>query len=276
MKRSVKGILIAGGIFFIAGFALVLAGVMMGASWSQIGETITSGRYSFGNHYFSFIDYDDNDLYGMDIVTSETYDASKIKNIILDVGAGELKINNKDTKQIQIENDDNRGKLGVNVTDDTMHIVLRGRNWGNGGKAEMCIPADLKLSDMQVNISAGTVKLDSVHTKQINVDVGAGKFESTGKIYTEISSWDVDAGNIKADWVQSAQTDLDCDAGKIEITVDGKQQDFGFEGRCSAGKIEFGTDKYVSDAEIYRNDDHAEQFVTASCDAGKIKINFTK
>lgn len=276
MKRSVKGILIASGIFLAAGLSLVFAGILMGATWSQLGDTIISGKYSIGGNIISFGDYDGDKLSGMNLIDAEEYDAAEIKNIIVDVGAGELKVNNNDSEKITLENDSNRGKLGVSITDDTMYIVLQGKTWSSGGKAEISIPKDIKFQNVQMDISAGDVKVDSLKTEQFDVSVGAGKLTCTGKIETEISSWDVDAGSISADWVKSSQTDLDCDAGKIEITLEGAQDDFGFDGSCSAGKIEFGADKYHSDAEVYRHDGHAEQFVTASCDAGKIVINFTK
>lgn len=277
MKRAIKGILIASGVFGAVGVSLILAGILMGASWSQVGHAIISGNYWLGNNIFhNSSSYNSADFNDMETADSQTFQADKINNINIEVGAGELTVENGDSEKIQLQNDSSRGKLGVRIDGDTMHIILRGKNNGNGGKASITIPRDQEFNNVQLDVAAGIVGMDSLKTKQLDVNVGAGTFKGTGKIEADIALWNVDAGSIKAANVKSRQSNLDCSVGQIAITLEGKQDDFGFEGSCSIGEIVFGDTKYHSDVELYKNDQHAEQFVIAKCDAGKVEINFTK
>jgi|GEM_PF-3138073 len=266
MKKSFKVMLIISGVFGALGLSLIIAGLVLGASWNQIAESITSGKYS--------IVYPGNDnIAEKDSITSGTYDLKEIKNLVIDVGAGDIEIVNDGKDQLSIENDNKRGKLSVTVDGDTLKIKCRGRQFRNGGEAVITIPADITFERITLEMSAGTLNVQRLNAKKLDVTVNAGELDCEEKLTAGESNWEINAGKINAAWLDCKSTSLSCSAGKMDITLTGKAEDYFIEGKCTAGKVNFDGHGFDWDDHLEYGSHDAKRTIDVDCTAGALDID---
>lgn len=267
MKKAFKAMLIVSGIFGALGLSLVIAGFALGASWSQVAEAVTSGRYVI---HFPISDSIDE----KDSISSGTYDLKEIKNLVIDVGAGEIDIENGGKDQMIIENDNNKGKLSVTVNGDTMKIKCRGRQFRSGGEAVITIPADITFDRIELEMSAGTLDVQKLNAKKLDVNVNAGELNCEDRLKAEDSNWQINAGKINADQLDSKSVTLSCNAGEMDITLAGKAEDYRLDGKCTAGKVDFDGHGFSWNDHLEYGSRDAKRSIDVDCTAGKLDISF--
>jgi len=267
MKNAFKVMLIVSGIFSVLGLSLVIAGFALGASWSQVAEAVTSGKYGI---YFPISD----SIGEKDSISSGTYDLKEIKNLVIDVGAGEIGIENGEKDQMDIKNDNMKGKLSVTVNGDIMKIKCRGRQFRSGGEAVIMIPSDIIFDSIELEMSAGTLNVQKLNAKKLDVNVNAGELDCNDRLTAENSDWQINAGKINVDWLDSKSVTLSCNAGKMDITLAGKAEDYRMDGKCTAGKVDFDGHGFNWDDHLEYGSRDAKRNINVDCTAGKLDIGF--
>lgn len=266
MKKAFKVMLIISGVFGALGLSLIIAGFVLGASWNQVVEAITSGKYS--------IVYPSNDdIAEKDSIASGTYDLKEIKNLVIDIGAGNIEIVNGGKDQLSIENDNKRGKLSVTINGDTLKIKCRGRQFRDGGEAVITIPADITFERIALEMSAGTLDVQKLNAKKLDVTVNAGELDCEGELVAEASNWEINAGRINAAWLDSKSTSLSCNAGKMNVSLIGKAEDYFVEGKCTAGKVNFDDYGFDWEDHLEYGSHEAKRTIDIDCTAGKLDID---
>lgn len=273
MKKVIKGMLISSGAFLVVGLALLLSGFLLGATWSQVGNALTSGRYSFGNRW-SWYNHDDYDEDDSRTISSGQYDLKDIKKLSVNMAAGDLKIKTGNTNKFEVENDQSRGRLLLDESGDSLDITFKGRNWRNGGKATLWVPKDFEFEAVDLYMGAGNMTIDTLHAKNLEVEVAAGNLECNGKIYADKSQWEIRAGHIKTKWLDSNQTNLVCSAGELKVGFAGSASNYNLEGECTAGEVKYNGDKFLWDSSIEKTNNNAKRSIDVDCTAGKINIDF--
>lgn len=266
MKRLIKGMLIISGVLALLGLVLIIIGFMLGASWGEMVDAVTSRT----SNYFD----KDWDILDEDSVDSESYDVKEIDNLVIDIGAGKVDLVGGDSDQIHVKNDDSKGKLSADIKGDTLYIKTRGKRFSHtGGKATITIPKDISFKSVNIEMSAGFLDLESLDTEQLDVDVTAGDLEGSGQLIADSSSWKISAGEISVDSLDCNDTRLDCTAGNLEMVMAGDEEDYKLGGKITAGDLQYDNDDFDW-GDLERGPHDALRKIDIDCTAGSIDIDF--
>ena len=128
----------------------------------------------------------------------------------------------------------------------------------SGGNIVVYVPFNTKLDELDIENSAGKIKIGNILAKKFDLDQGAGKIEIEGSKFDKA---DIDGGAGKIEISSSVLNDLDFDAGVGEISLNGSI--------TGNSKIDCG----VGSINMYLENSKDEYSIIASKGLGSIKID---
>ncbi|MDO5572728.1 MAG: DUF4097 family beta strand repeat-containing protein [bacterium] len=309
MSKFIKGCLYVTGIMAAVGLVFFLMGTVFGG----LRQAINIGRYggfdysvfspggwnwtistgdcdTFDNEY----DYiDDDDL--IDYQSEALGTVQDVTAIEISLKAGEMNIKESDDDTYRLEADDVY-KLKCFMDEDVLHIMGQGvKSDYSGIKTQsitLYVPAGADLNDVDIELGAGSGRIEQLNTGDLTVEVGAGELKGSG-IKADTADIQVGAGTVElkncefgeADYEVgfgsvyyqgglSGDTDISCSMGNVELRLDGSEEDYDYRIECAMGTVNIGGRQYTGISGEKRLDNGAAHEMLIDCAMGNITVQF--
>lgn len=260
MKKITKTLLVSALIIGITGAVLVGAGIMTGASVSDLKRSEMNVRFfgamkSWINHTDSHEDKRDD---REDIpATDDSFEAEKVEKLSVEAAAGKIEIQViPDCDTIRIS--------GLHKSDEIKY---------KEDEKELCVERTL-----QENKQERTLLIEIPENKELrklDLDVEAGEIKTFGKLKAEECSFSVSVGNLEAEFIDCRESNLECSVGNLEAAFSGKADDYAIHTKCDAGNLEIGDRSCFG---WHHGDVHEERRssrkINAECSLGNLIVSF--
>ena len=299
MNKGFRGILIAGAIALLAGFGLVVAGIVAGASWSDVGSVIFSGKYSIGpstnwGWKTGATEVESGDKLDEESNILKDIDARAIEKLTIEMSAGELKVKEGNSEYFQIVNQEKTGDCYISHDEEELTITVRGKYGNNtGAKTTVWLPKgfeadelmihtdagkvqteNLKATTLKLSVGAGQIRTEAISASDVNIEVDAGEFRGSGKITTERAELKVAAGGLRVDLLEAEDADVKVDVGHINVKFVGNQDDYNIDAECDVGEMRIGGQKYYLGKEYQSKNSNANKTIQVECNVGQAIVDF--
>jgi hypothetical protein len=281
-KKGVRICLTIVLILLVAGGGLCVAAALMGVTGEDIRRMIEDGDFTVKAvddviYRVSGSDTTVENSTGEDAGQGQVLCQSGPLCGEINIDYGSLTIVASDSDSIYLEADekhfswsfDGTTLIVENDNDDYHHWTDMAE-----AKATLYLPSDTYFSDMEINVDAGSCKIEVpliCDNLEVDVDAGAVTAESidAGRI-----SLDCDEGKILFTGQVRNSSYVDVDAGLVEVSLpDAEMEDYNYNIAVEVGTVSVN-DKNVSGLENKNRLDYgAKSTWELECDAGKIKIS---
>ena len=237
MKKGTKGMLIAAGVFAVAGIGLCVSAVSMGAAkeGSQVVNQVVSafrdntypaaGLIHLGKAYRNS---GNGKLSDEDAVSTNV--AFK-KNLEISLKYDELILQEYDGDVIKVDTiNDEKGD--VVISEDADKITIKDTHAGTTRTKKqvmVSIPSGTAFDSVSLGVDAGTIELyGEIKADQFYAEVGAGEFDASATITADKCDLQVGAGTIDIETIDAKEISADCGTGEISMELSGKEQDYNY------------------------------------------------
>ena len=201
MKKFTKRMLIAAGIFGAAGIGLTAAGGVMGASMAQLdGFESIGGMFRLENTVSESEPLDDTDIDEADDQEDVEFMNAKSEStadcvvyqlqhqpvkLDIELKYDELDLEEGDSFYVKVYNDKGNN---VTIKESADTLKIRSTKRAQSRKVCVCYPKDVKLSELDIEMGAGSVYLNcEIQVDKLEVEVGTGEFEGNAPVTTKES-----------------------------------------------------------------------------------------
>lgn len=276
MKKAIIGFLIAGCICTAIGIGVFCVSLAMGFQIREIPLLIEERGWSrmiFINRWSVFNNWDNDWILDDADFTTETFAASDIKRINVDMAIGEFEIRRASSEEVRVEAGQSFSRYAkVELHGDTLTIENHNKRYRT--KAIMYLPDEMILDDIKIRVDAGTAGIDFLKTKNLDVRVAAGELRGDN-ISCESSVWTVAAGSIRVDDLTSSDISFSCQAGSIEAKIRGEKDDYQGEIKSDLGSISIdGSEHHSLSSDMRIGSSNSPKTLDADCAVGQIEIRF--
>ena len=316
---------------FLLGFgtALTVAGCAMGGAEkaASVVSDVTNGKVSFGKdgdllgveiggvNSSDMIDFAqefvNHSYYDIDDFTSifengrENYSgtvekfsisADEVENMELNFGACSCVIEESEDDQFWVEGE-NVDQMQAYVEGDTFYLKVKKDGKFSvdelkNTKVRLYVPSDLSLDKAKIELGAGSVKVDVLSAKKVELKVAGGelviKCLDSDKVEAKIGAGsmklddvmigkiegDVGAGSLIIAGKINNDAKMKCSAGSINLKLQNEFDDFDYSIACSAGEIRVGDESFSGVSTSKKIDNDADADMELKCSAGSIKVVF--
>lgn len=279
MRKGTKIAIITGAVFGIAGTACVITGLLLGASWKDVGSAVRSSldlrHTSLGqgvsaevmelvedsHHEEEYSEYSGIDYYG------------GIRSVELDSGLCDVYVYGASAEgenTVGVERID--GKVYVEKSGDTLEIQTQ-NGFGQSGSVSLYLPAK-GLENLEIDAGSGSMVMltDEITAKEADLQVAGGTLEISGMFTAEKADLEVGLGSMSIAYLDAKEIAIDCGMGNFTATVAGQEQDYYFQGECGLGNLEFGSNVYSGISDVKTGSQDSTRKLEASCGAGNLEI----
>ncbi len=223
-------------------------------------------------------------------------DASEVKKLHLELGAGSFTVEEKESTDGKIDiRFDGLGNCNYYIEDATLYIEgFKGITVGNMNPAEIVlqIPAGITFDEVDAEVGAGEMIVKDLSVREMEAEIGAGELKLKKTEVEELSTH-VGAGRVRVDdtSVKNAEVsvamgecifegtingnlDAECNMGSMEFTLTGKETDHNYDVSCSAGNVVIGGFEYAALAADREIDNNVDSTFDVNCSMGNISIEF--
>ncbi len=226
--------------------------------------------------------------------------ADNLTGLHMEVGAGQFYIKEKETDDQTIDiTISGLGKSSYYVKNGTLYIEGFLKTYGKTGWADdneitVELPRGMELDQAEIEIGAGTLKIDDLLARSADIEIGAGevvieKADIRDYFTVEIGAGRLETRNMKAENVELSlnlgeclyqgevgnNLDAQCNMGSMELLIEGEEEDYNYEIECAAGTIDMNGYSFDAVAAERNIDNGASGTFDISCNMGEIRIAFT-
>lgn len=226
-------------------------------------------------------------IFNQDVLDEmKTFSIENSKTLKIDVKTVNLSI--KIDEQFKIET--NNKYIEVNESLDKIAIKENSHSWFKNNKSQLIIyiPSNYEFDKIDIDSGAGKIDIESLNTKILNLDLGAGNIliddltvsnnididGGAGNITisnANINNLDLDmgVGNLSLSSYLTGNSKIDGGVGNIDLNLIGNQDDYKI-------KIEKGIGKATIDNNSVSNTTYGNgnNYIDIDCGVGEIVINF--
>lgn len=302
MKRFYKNSLIIALTCIFLGIIVTLVGVA-GGGISLFEEMVNNNEFSFGSDNEIGIHLGDEDYSNLtDTEVSYEFPMAEydIKELDLDIGASELRIEYEDTDTYQVHvgqryaaENSCKVKDGALKIESSTDIRLFSGQY-QPQEIRLIIPESASLREIDVTIGAGALIAEKLEGKEIELEVGAGNIEVETLISEKEMNLSVGAGNMEIGAVQagkleaaceagrmyvdnakvSSNVDVNCDVGYFYMNLAEEESSFNYDLECSLGDLSVGGESHSGLDFEDKIDNGANRSLKAECNVGSLEIEF--
>ncbi len=238
---------------------------------------------------------------------SESYEG--VRNIDIDISAGEVKIIRGDTFSITADHiiED---EMNTYVENGTWYISEDDRftkygifsfpsNWFIGWnkhispKITITIPEGFSAGKLDVNIGAGVLTADSLKAEDGLLHVDAGKIKVdqlkiSGKSECSVDTGEIvlqnvvlknvrancDVGSLHIDGEITGDNDITCGVGNVDLDLIGDYEDFNYNINCDIGNVKIDGKSYSGIDNQSVENNNSDNMLDLNCDIGHIDVEF--
>lgn len=239
MKTFKKVCMILISITAIAGIGCIIAAFVMGADPRQIrnhAEGKTSGK----------------------LQTEElNIDADQIRKLNIDIGSGNVKIQNGAQDQLIIKKKGSWEPVTLK-SDGEIKIKQKSRHF------------QLFLSQSTDEITVILPK--GVTFEEVSMDCGSGDIKSDSLNITDELDIDCGSGDIQLSTITAPKTEIDLGSGDVALTMSGSEKDYNYDLDLGSGDVKIGDTLFEDD--IKKHNTNALRWMNVDCGSGDLTIDF--
>lgn len=264
MKKGWKLFWLTCGITLVVGIALLGIGLGMGATMEIVKERAPI-----------------KETYSPNI--QESYQG--IRELDLDIATGEIKILKapKEQQEITVETQkiskslkfkcyEEEGVLNI-TTNKKVWNWIYARNHAQDAKIYIYIPEGYKLEEVEMNLSAGSIYIEDIHTEDLDIDVDAGEVQVESFLTNDLTM-NCDMGLIEALGKTLGDADLESGVGEINFTAIGNETDYNYDLNCDIGSIVCGEREFTEIGSEYQIENQSDKTMSIECGIGKVNVQF--
>lgn len=276
MKKFIKGMLIAAGVFCAAG---ILLGIVVAVVAAATGESLiyregdtavvdevrdnigrwNRRRYRGGRGWALWddgIDFDEGyDIFDGDF-TDDSLGGTDIRNLDLEIGGGKLTIREGDSLAFKKEGGP---ECQYYIEGDTFYLKQKCPVAGGTADLTLTLPEGILLEEVEISMGAGEiVAKDLLEARNMDVDIDAGEI-TMEEVKADSFSASVAAGSVTVKRLDAVECDTSVDMGSIAL------QDSLVTGNLEA-EVNMG------EISIYLRDSYENHDYEVDCAMGTIQI----
>ena len=306
-------------ILLVAGLVMIGVGTTSGG-WKNMGQLVSEvskGKISFENgitisdknladlgiviEQNAIFDIEDSDMFHKDYeiwkddVKKTKVTDEQMEKLNLELGGCqfELKFSEDESYYVAYEG---KGKSQAYTKGDELYVKVLNNNSTSLGTGEnsciLYVPKGVVFDNVDLDLGAGKVNLDTLETKELKLDLGAGQVLSKGlqaeELKVSVGAGDVSlqdadlekvkikvgAGNCSIQGEIKDEVDAECALGNITLKLLGEEKDFDYDCDCVSGNITIAGEEYTGIAKEMKVDNDAEKKMDLECAMGNIEVEF--
>lgn len=267
--------------------------------WSELEE---SGFYNDKNSINQTIN-------NSDLVYPK--DKDTINSLDINIVAGTVRIVEGDEFNIQV-NDIGSERITSEISDGVWTIEDRGADTSNYGisvfginistdsitnnisSVKITIPRDFKGKNINLKCGAGSITADKLTADEVTILVGAGSCRIDELTAKEKSSYTVGAGELRIHNMSAYNATIDCSMGSIfaegtlygnnivscsmgtiDLKLEGQQNDYNYDGKCSMGTVTINGSSYSGLNQSFVKNNGADNAFSINCNVGTINLRIS-
>lgn len=283
MRKFIKVCLVTGAVTLVAGIICLAVGVFMGVDLTNIKASIGENRW--GDEFLEQFEerwqskassaaYFQDDREDGEEHKREAQVFRDIKALELDLTNEEITLQEYDGQDVRVEITGEEAD-GIEMKASGGTLKMEGDSFRFGARQVLVsIPSDRVLEKTELAMDAGAVYAQNLHTKELEVKLKAGSFETDGFLKADKAELEVGAGSIAVNQIETENLEVKCDIGEIYITAAGSNGDYNYHVKCDVGVVNIGEDTYDGFDKEKKIDNKASRDIKAECSAGQVTIDF--
>lgn len=140
------------------------------------------------------------------------------------------------------------------------------------------VPRGYVFDEVEIENDMGSFLADTINARKLSLECSAGEIVINGGTVNNLDA-ECEAGSITCLAAVDTGADVECDTGAAVITLAGSLENYDYSLECSIGEILLGGEEmhqYSGLNKKHHLDHHAGRSVKLECQAGSIKVNFSK
>lgn len=318
MKKVIKGILITSASFLAVGVILTAIGGIGGSRREFSEERYKNAgvldemtekldwlpifhmghRSSSGSKISDKVEYDRKHETVHGEFTDETIHTENIRNLEIEMGDGELLLTEGDAFRLKKEGE---AECQYYIEDNTLYVKSKMTKKEKNvsfiltipktmefdevellvGAGELVTKGTLKAKELEIDIGAGSAKMETVDTGEFSAEIGAGELVINRLLAGECDM-SVAVGCITVEnGIISGNLDVETDMGEIELVLQDSYENHSYEVECNMGEITLksagGTKTYsggLGNEMTFSGRNAVGSEYELSCNMGTISLSF--
>ena len=135
------------------------------------------------------------------------------------------------------------------------------------------IPEGYKLEEVEMNLSAGSLYIEDIHTEDLDIDVDAGEVQVDSFLTNDLTM-NCDMGLIEALGKTLGDADLESGVGEINFTAIGNETDYNYDLNCDIGSIVCGEREFTEIGSEYQIENQSDKTMSIECGVGEVNVQF--
>lgn len=257
MKKRWKTFFIVCASVFGIGVVLCITGFAIGVSDSDVRNAFRNGFGFFSGGVIT--DYESHTEMSAEQVEEELESYRGVRNLEVEVGKIALRIAESDGESILVErglNAECDRHVRIHQEGNTLKVEME--EWkhfdNDAGSITLYIPKGMVFDSAEFTVGAGSMGIENLRTRELDLEVGAG--------------------SVEADRIEAEELSLTCGMGSIEMTVKGNEQDYNYDLDVGMGSVTIGGGEFGGMAIEKQVQNHATNNMELECGMGSIEIYF--
>lgn len=207
------------------------------------------------------------------------FESEGIKHLEIDIGSGNLKIEQGTGSQILLKNNEHSW-IRARMKDDgetlkideggVMAHLLRFRQ--SKSTAVLTLPAGMEFSELKIDCGSGNVVAHALSGNEAKIDCGSGTVAMESLTGKDVSI-DCGSGEIKIGFLDADTIENELGSGNLTLVLAGKEKDYSYEIDCGSGNVQIGTRNY-SGADTSYEGSGGSRDLELDSGSGDVRIDF--
>lgn len=304
MNKYIRALLITFGVCLAIGGGLLIAGIALGGTLDDASVVIGKKPFAVGDMFehgiLKFEDHtyhtEDSDKSGSEVMAGELEEkADEIRELNMTLHSCELQISLSKDDQIRLEVAGDMDKyFDVRRKGQTLTIEDTRKTKKNlkAARINLQIPEGHVFDEVDMDLGAGTIKIDRLAADVMDIEGGAGQIEAQTLIAKQKLDAEIGAGDFYIIEATLGETDIDCGVGRFEIDsctlngnadisggvgdvsigIIGEKEDFNYELSCGMGELDVFGESYTSLGKDREIDNGAGYTISMDCGVGRVNV----
>lgn len=183
--------------------------------------------------------------------------ADQIRKLDIDIGSGDVKIENGDQDKLIIKKKGNWEPM-ISKSDGKIKIKQKSRHF--------------QLFWFQASDEITVILPKGVNFDEVSMDCGSGDIESDSLNITGELNIDCGSGDIHLSTITAAKTDIDLGSGDVTLTMKGSEKEYNYDLDCGSGDVKISDTLYEDD--FKKHNTNASRWINLDCGSGDLTIDF--
>ncbi len=241
MNKWIRRILVVALVCLGVGVGLSIAGVALGGNISMMSVNLDPCGWIRNWTWTEAVEGTDG------LGDPQTFSASDIKELDIDLNASSLVITSTDGSEIKVSVSRNGEKyIKVNADGDTLEIKDKKKYSHSAMKPigiTIEIPSAHRFSAVNLDLGAGEIMIDQLYTDQMDLDSGASSMDVQALTVCEDLDADLGVGGIVITQAWLGDAEIRCGAGSLDIDYCELTGDLSVEGGVGDVNISIPADE---------------------------------